>query len=323
MKPVFIAFSDIQIEDWTRYSENHERLFHNEIALKKVYQLCKKYKCPALFCGDMFDNPNSLKNYVLNHVFKWFNRFRDAGIKIYCISGNHDQCEKNTLDHTSPNYIIMLSTIYDNVINLDLKSIEHGGICIHGIPYMYDDASLMEAIKMASKKIQGHRKNILMLHTHLPGVKEPNGFEVETTLSKLIYRDLKKFDLVISGHIHKPQPVFANTTNLGATHNQRISDAGCEMGIWKIYDDIDFGFQLGFIPLNIPQFRYYEEDKKPDDDFNMLIPIPNSDDEDEGEDVKLNFNAKLKPRDLVDNYFKVKDIKSRSKKEILLKYLNI
>lgn len=157
-----------------------------------------------------------------------------------------------------------------------------------------------------------------MLHTHLPGVKEPNGYEVESTLPKVVYKYLKKFTLVISGHIHKPQLVFKNTLNVGATHHQRVSDTGCDMGIWKIFDDLSFKF----VKLKIPQFKYYEEGTEPGDDFNIWLQLPKDNLEDVTNDSNLSFKSKLKPETLVKNYLKIRDIKSKAKKEILLKYLS-
>jgi DNA repair exonuclease SbcCD nuclease subunit len=317
MKPAFIVFSDIQMEDWTRFSTDHSRLHDNGVILSKVFNLCVKYGVDAIFAGDMFDNPKQLSNYLLNYVFIWFNKFKEAGIKIYCISGNHDQCDKNSLTHTSPNYINMLSTIYDNIINLDLKTITHGPYILHGICYMSDNSDVVQAISNLSKKIDKTKTNILILHTHLPGAKEPNGYEVETNMPKTLYRILAKFDLVISGHIHKPQMIYKNTYHLGATHQQRTSDSGTTMGIWKLYPTM----KMKFIDLGMPEFKYYKEDEEPKNKSDFWIPIPKEIKDEEGAEEALIFKPKTKAKILAREYLKVKNIKSKTKLKALTKYL--
>src|SRR5690606_29949367 len=111
----FIAFSDIQIEDWKRYSTDHSRLYVNGVILSKVRKLCKKYKVPALFGGDLFDNPKHLTNLVLQESLKWFSKFRQDNIQILGIHGNHDQSESNYVDHSSPNYFQTLCQVFPNM----------------------------------------------------------------------------------------------------------------------------------------------------------------------------------------------------------------
>lgn len=315
-KVIFVAFSDIQIEDWKRFSiKPHDRLEHNGIVMSKVRDLCQKYNVPALFCGDFFDDPKSLKNYTLQRSFEWLDSFRRLKIKIYAIDGNHDQCERNSLTNRSPNYIRTLSTAFPNVIDLGNHTLMHEGIYLSGVPYMTDNKDLLEAIKARVIDTKGS-KHILLIHTDLPGAKEANGMEVaHQNMPTDIYHQLNKFDLTLNGHIHNPQQTFSRVWTLGATHHQRTSDSGADMGIWLIKSDLS----MEFIKLNLPQFKYYEEgEEKPNDD-NFYVEIP--------KDIPLEqdespvFLASHSPNKLVSQYLKQVGIKSKSKKKLLLKYL--
>jgi len=318
-KVEFIIFSDTHVEDWARFSTDSSRLLHNEIILNKVLKLCIKHGVDALFGGDFFDNPKYLKNTVLNHVFKWLNKFKEAKVNIYCISGNHDQCDKNSVAYTSPSYINMLSTIYPNIINLDLQTIipkNNDLYALHGVPYMSNNSDVIQAVETLSKQIEPKKKNIILLHTHLPGAVEPNGYEVETDMPKNLYKLLKKFDLAISGHIHKPQKIFSNTYLLGATHQQRTSDSGTTMGLNLLMSN----GTLKFKPLNLPEFKYYNEGEEPGNETDFWIQIP-KDIIKTTEADDLLFKPKDKAKKLAKKYLKVKGIKSKEKRNTLIKYL--
>lgn len=315
-KVIYIAFSDIQIEDWKRFSEpDHARLEHNGIILSKVRDLCIKHNCPALFSGDFFDDPKSIKNYTLQRTIEWLNSFKKYKIKIYAIDGNHDQSDRNSLSHRSPNYLRTLSDIYPNIIHLDNMTLMDRDTYISGVPYMTDNKDLLEAIeaRVIKKRTNNH---ILLIHTDLPGAKEPSGIEIEhQNMPRDIYKLLNNFDLVLNGHIHKPQKVFNSVYTLGATHHQRTSDSGCTMGLWLVRADLT----MEFIPLGLPEFKYIKEGKEIPKDSNFYIPIAKE------EIIKVDeaktFLPTHSPNKLVKRYMDAKGIKSKDKEDLLLKYL--
>lgn len=315
MKPAFIAFSDIQIEDWKRYSNDHSRLNHNEVILKRVLSLSLKYgKVPVLFCGDLFDNPKYLTNLVLNKSFLWLRHFFANGVEVFCIPGNHDQSEKNILGHDSPNYISLLSLAYPNFQNISYTYKHWFKYMLHGIPYQTNNQGFDESIERAVHLAMGNpnKKHILLIHRDLPGAKDTNGRVVgdESEFTKL-NKYFKKFDLVLSGHIHKPQKLRSNVLMLGATHQQRVSDAGTKMGCWKIYPDMTWKF----VPLRMPEFTFDETNKE--GNFFVDKPIEMKD---LPEEVKV-FNTN-DPSKLAKAYMRAKGINSRSKRLLLTKYLN-
>jgi len=315
-KVAFIAFSDIQIEDWKRHSVNHSRFDSHTLVLNRILELCMKHKCPALFMGDLFDNPRHLDNYVLSEVFNWFNKFKEQGVQIYAISGNHDQCDANYQDKQSPSYIEMMASIYPNFHNMDFKSILHGEFVISGIPYITGNVGFEKALDERREK-HLNKKHILLIHTDLWGARDSFGREVGTVngIPRTMGSFFKGFDLVLSGHIHVPQQITPKILMVGATHQQRVSDMGTDMKIWKIYNDLS----MSSIRTDMPQFLY-EDGEHPNDTYNMIIPPPIK--ENELETIKNDPTFKSdNPIKLAKSFMKAKGIKSKAKLNLLLKYL--
>ena len=151
-----------------------------------------------------------------------------------------------------------------------------------------------------------------MMHQTLPGAKEPNGYEVENEMPKELYKKLNPFGLVLCGHIHKPQKIFKNTYIIGATNHQRISDLGCKMGCCLVFDD----FSIKFISLGIREFR--------NDDYKVNkghMHIPKVENISVEEEVIGNYNPNNSGIELAKEYLKTKNIESKAKERILVKYL--
>lgn len=318
-KVKFIAFSDIQVHDWKPFSINHSRLEHNCKILSVVRDLCLKYACPALFCGDFVDDPKQVENYTLQRIIEVMNSFKRHKITVYAIDGNHDQCQQNSLTNRSPNYIKTLSDIYSNIIHLNNSTFSTGSYYISGIPYLTGNVGFIETAKRLVKdlKHKGSMKHILLTHADLPGAKEPNGREIShQNIPEEYYKAFKPFDLVLNGHIHKPQQLYSNVYTLGATHQQRQSDAGCSMGLWLIRADLT----MEFVPLDMPQFKYIEEGEEKPNDTDFFIELPkNIKEEVEQQGIKfLPTHSSIK---LATKYMKASGINSKKKTDLLLKYL--
>ena len=274
-KVVAIAFSDIQIEDWPSYGMEKSRLEWHEKIFRTISSACERYRVPALFAGDLFDNPKALKNVVLHYFTLWYKEyFEDKGIPFYGISGNHDQCYPNRLKSISPNYLMTFADLYETFHCLDFKYIDHDQtkIRIHGIPYLTGEDGFKELFSAALSDKHPTYKNILLIHRDLWGAKEPNGYlrdEIKDELPENLMEWFGRFELVLSGHIHKPQVLTSNTYMLGATHQQRKSDKGNKMGYWVVYRE-GAELKVHFKRIDMPTFKYSDEPLP----YDMAIPHP-------------------------------------------------
>lgn len=319
MKKVkFVAFSDIQIEDWKRYNISPgRRLEVNGEILLRVHAECLKHNCPALFSGDLFDNNMGLSNKVLNKVFNWFNAFKETNTQIYAISGNHDQSESNYQNKQSSSYIKMMSSVYPNFINMDFKTKEVNEVMISGIPYITGNVNYSSVVSELRKNNPKKKKHILLTHTDLWGAKDSNGRVVDSVQNIPVKLNsfFKGFDLVLNGHIHKSQVIRKKILNLGATHQQRTSDMGTKMYFWLIFDD------LSYKPIytKAPEFKTFQGEM-PSGDHLYIEDI--KDTETPEKDQSSDLFHKLDSESLANDFMKTRKIKSTRKLQLLIKYLN-
>ena len=57
---IAIAFSDLHINDWSKFNQDNERTLNHFRVLSDIVDLCYEYNCPALFCGDLFHKPEMM-----------------------------------------------------------------------------------------------------------------------------------------------------------------------------------------------------------------------------------------------------------------------
>lgn len=316
-KVAFIAFSDLHYSDMKAYTETR-RIEYCDKVLEKVSEEAKKYNVPVLFCGDWYHNPNSLSNELINRSHKIYKEtFETLGIPVIGIAGNHDQAQNDTINHRGPNYLDNLEQIFSTFTQLYNDYVDIKGYRILGIPYFKNDEGFLQSLK--NLKVNKDKKNILLIHRDLPGAIDSNGVEMgmcEDITRETLNKTFSKYDLVLSGHIHKPQQLGRNTYMLGSPYHQRISDSGCNMGIYRIYNNL----KLEFVELDLPQFKYIKEGEEKPDNYHFYIEKPKIK---EQEEITTKFHSKEKPTTLGKRYLKAIGEKSKSKKRILTQYLRM
>lgn len=322
-KIIAISFTDLHIHPFQLFNENDRRLKTSLRCLKYIGSVAEKLKVPVLFGGDLYHNPQELKNRVNSQTLKYFHKYFELkGIPFIAISGNHDMAEKNYLEHRSPSHLESF-THFKKFKLIDFDYFDTPHFTVFGIPYLNSEDELVKAIKITSKKALetstlGGR--ILMLHTDLPGAKTPAGFELKEYAENFNLKKLfKVFDLVFCGHIHKPQLILGNVIMGGSPIHQVQSDAGTQMGYWEIYQD----FSTKLIPLNdkFPTFKYVGENllsQKPKDDKDYWLPVPVAT---EAPEDGSSFNTKVSTKKLVKAYTQQIGEKRKFYKNTLLKTL--
>jgi DNA repair exonuclease SbcCD nuclease subunit len=309
----FIAFSDIQVEDWKRFSTNHSRLHYCYTAMDTIGGVAKKHGVPVLFAGDFFDNAKTLTNYLITNTFKAFHRnFRE--LPFIAISGNHDQSESNTIAHKSPSHLDLYNFAFSSFSLIDGGYVDLDQYRVHGIPYLKDNVGFVEMVKKARKALHAEKPNILLVHTDFHNIKY-NLKRASSTVENLprrLNKLFKGFDLILSGHIHAPSIIRHNIVMLGATNHQRTSDMGVKMGYWIIYKDLTYSF----VELNLPEFKQGEDQK----DGHFYLP-KTLHKKDEGELVQGKFET-LDVKKLAKRYLKETNTNSKKKLKALQEYLN-
>ena len=128
---------------------------------------------------------------------------------------------------------------------------------------------------------------------------------------------LNRFDLVLCGHIHKPQRLSKKVYMLGAPIQQRRTDKDCKMGYWLVMDDMS----MKFVELKgFPKFIDVESEEDIKDDGNYYTVLPKKASSERVEsDHKI--TKQLSKKRLAKRYMKQKGIKDKKKEDLLINVL--
>lgn len=314
MKVRAISFSDLHYDDWSSLKGRTSIDNIPRVALRSISSACIKHNCSALFSGDLFHKPQGITNSVFNNfLHDYYNLFELNGIHFYAISGNHDHQGVNHKLQRSINYLQVLDEIFPTFHLIDYKRVKIQGFpntWVTGIPYSINNQDLTSIQKPKEKH------NILLIHSNLPGAEDPNGFKSDSVDNIDSFDIFNGYDLVLSGHIHKPSILSNNIVMVGAPYQQRSSDMGCEMGYWEIYED----FKFQFVHLdNLPMFRK-KKTKKHHDDKDIYLPKQLSIKVGSHSDSAIIYESK-NPVKIGEEYLKKSGIDDKYKKDALLNSL--
>jgi DNA repair exonuclease SbcCD nuclease subunit len=319
-KPIALAVSDIHFNEWAQYNSDGTRTYQGKRILSTLANRCKKLNVPLIFTGDLLHDNDRVTNTILRDVNDSFRNLKRKGVRFIAIDGNHDQVRKNYIDSFSPNYIESLSYAFSNIDYCRFTATKvSDGILAIGIPYITNNKDYGTAVKICVDKLEEidprhKRKWVCLIHTSLPGAKEPSGFErtEAENMNRTFYKMFKDFDLVLSGHIHKPQRVAKGIYMLGAPAHQTKSDMGCEMGYWEVYEDLTMKFKALDEPQYIP-----EHEAKDYDTYNYIVPTVREPVLPEGTQEAqkfLNTDSRVK---IAKKYCKARGIKSKKLRNTL------
>lgn len=317
-KVVAIVFSDLHINLWAKFNKDNKRTLDHFRVLEFIAKACRKYDCVSLFCGDFIHKPESMDQelalIIKNNLDNLWHNYPE--FKVYAIEGNHDLKLINTVDNQKPGWV----KFFDNGKNLINIYPNDGpisiGKCIRifGVPYIDHNRGLSDYLK--SIKLSNKYKNILLLHTDYPGAKDCDGRVVDS-VENLNINILDKFDLVLCGHIHKPQRLSKKVYMVGAPLQQRRTDKDTKLGYWKLYSDLS----MEFISLNhkFPRFIDVESSDEIIDDGNYYTILPKK----SSISVKTNhkITKNISNKTLARRYMREKGISDKSKKSLLISIL--
>lgn len=322
-KVIAIGFSDLHHHNWKQFNEGGKRLELGKEVMKQVSKLCTYYRVPAIFAGDIFHSDEAISNSVFDSFVKgYLDSFEYPNIPVYAIDGNHDQEMGNCYDEQSISYGKSLNRIFTTYNSINYGYAKTGEFIICGIPYNNGDIDLIPFIDKF-KKIKNKKDlpKILVLHTNLPGAKDPSGYMVEKSQNIPAYKQFSKdFLCILSGHIHKFQKLYDNVYMIGAPYHQRRSDLGCKMGITKIYND----GTVKLVELGLPEYKYIPLKRtKAPDNYHYWIQLEDSDDDyiSDNDEELLEFKPNNNPINMGKEYLKKNGITQKSKKRALLKSL--
>lgn len=314
MKDVIaVAFSDLHINLWAKFNDNNHRTLNSFRVLSIIQKVCKEYNCPALFCGDLFHKAETMDQDLSEIVYNELNKL--GGLWIYAISGNHDIKKVSRVGNPPYSWLYIVERYGIEIIDYTTRILSgyHKEIEVHGVPYIDNNIGISKYL--SELKLDKSKKHILLLHTDYPGAKDTDGREIDS-VENLNLNTLNRFDLVLCGHIHKPQRLGKKVYMIGAPNQQRRTDKNCKLGYWKIYEDLS----MEFVPLKgFPKFKDVEseEDIKDDGNYYTIIPQKAS----TPVNNKHKITKQLSKKTLAKRYLKEKGIKDEVKTNLLIETL--
>lgn len=314
MKPIAIVFSDLHLNDWSKHNQDNQRTLNHFRVLSIIKDLCIKYKCPALFCGDLFHQPEKITLDLHSQVEEQFHNLC-LDWSMYAISGNHCSPFISTIGAKPRSWLNDFSKNFHWLNSIDYSSVEiYPKVRVYGIPYVDHNIGLCDYIN--KMELDTEYKNILLLHTDYPGAKDCDGRVVDS-VENLNLNALNRFDLVLCGHIHKPQRLSKKVYMIGAPIQQRRTDKNTKLGYWKLYEDLS----MKFVELKgFPKFIDVESEDEVKDDGNYYTIVPKKK-ASEQVNTTHKITKQLTKTSLAKQYLKEKGIKDKVKQDLLIKTL--
>ena len=203
----------------------------------------------CIHMGDAFDNRKSIDFWGFDWAFRKnvYDRFRDLGVKVWQLAGNHDTYFKNT---NEVNSIDSLLKDYDNIIPISSPDeYDINGYKAFMIPWICD-ANIDET----KKKIKKTKTNVAFGHLEITGFQLYPGCIQQGGISKDLF---KKFEFVFSGHYHT-RSNDGQVYYLGNPYQMYWNDAGDIRG-FNIFDTETYEMEFIENPYNMFEKVYYED----------------------------------------------------------------
>ncbi len=203
----------------------------------------------VIHLGDAFDNRKGVDYWALDwakeHVY---DRFRDLGIEVYNIVGNHDIYFKNS---NKINSIDLLLQEYDNVISISSpKEVNFGSLTTLLLPWICQDnrKETFEIIEKTDAKVAfGHLE--LNGFCVYPGQYQSDGMDK---------KEFEKFDMVFSGHYHT-RSNDGKIFYIGNPYQMFWNDVNDIRG-FHIFDTDSYSLEFIENTFNLFEKIYYGED---------------------------------------------------------------
>jgi len=199
---------------------NHQKTFFNEVLIPYLKDTVQPGDILFQF-GDIFETKQTLNVNIFNNVMDLFDQVSKI-LPVYVLIGNHDTYYTNNNDVNSlkiledkPNVHVFKSP---EIIGVNDKKI----LCL---PWITDFNEIMTILEDNVDKA-----DIVFAHMDVAGMSYDNGYPIQKGVD---YNILTKYELVVSGHIHKPQ-VKGNFVYIGTPYHLDFGDVGQQKGFYEL-----------------------------------------------------------------------------------------
>ena len=204
-----------------------------------------------LIAGDVFHKRGTITVPVMNGAYQIFKSFKEKGLNIYIIVGNHDQVDQSEISQHSLYTFKDMVHIIDRPETIDLGD----NIKLYGIPFYRAKKTTLFYLNKYPKE---QRENtIVMLHIGVDGGIVGGGFAMkdEYTIEEI---EPDTWNAVILGHYHKPQKFAKNMCYCGTPIQNSFSDEQVDKSYNGFYILDTDTRELEFRELEAPRFLTFK-----------------------------------------------------------------
>lgn len=215
----FVVFSDLHLHEWnygsTIVDGRNSRLAQQEEIVKSIVTYCKENEIrKAFFCGDLF-HTSTVTASVSQAASRAFSGFKEEGIDLTLIVGNHDQGDRTGRIHALESF-----RNYGRLIDTTVCPgfYEDADEAFNFLPYT-DDKGRLEGW------LRSCRDGFIFMHQGVGGVElNSKGF----TLNEILTPDMIPVNcpMAFAGHYHSFKHVTDNLIIPGSTMQLTWADEG-------------------------------------------------------------------------------------------------
>lgn len=277
--------------------------------------------------GDFFDNRKYITLDLFDVIYDIAHGLNRTFDKSYMIIGNHDTFYKESMTPTS----LSIMNKYENIhIISNTFEIIEGGVLL--VPWLFDLDDLHTS-----------KMDICIGHFEMNGISLNSKGSVSKN-HRLNISDFSKFDMVLSGHYHRPGD-YGNVKYLGSPYQMTFADIDDTKGFYVLDTDTK---ELEFIVWdkypkhkrcnetdkiqnikgNIVELTFLEDhgiadntaiinSYKQQEPFKLIVKLKNQDTftDDDNDDIIDTIDV----MELMASYYKKSDVPDHLKMDILLK----
>ncbi len=240
-----LFYTDLHLDNWSAFSKTtdsgHNSRFLAQIrVMKGLLEYAKEHDCKVVFAGDLFNRRLLVPSDVLHLTYEVVEMYRD--VMQYFLIGNHDMYSWNPDDTPLATFANLPNV---NVITAPTGVFAGGDVDLILIPH--------GALIPTCPTTDGYK----ILVTHY-GVNEarlgPKDFRMKDDLTVKQLKALG-YDLIMLGHIHKPQVLADDIIVIGSPMAHSFHEAN-EEKYFYVFDIEDK--ELVKYPTNAPKFLTHD-----------------------------------------------------------------
>lgn len=252
----FVAFSDLHLHAWnygaTIVNGKNSRLEQQVKVVKSIVSYCKEREIQeVVFCGDLF-HTSTITAEVSQAAYQAFKGFKENGIQLTVLVGNHDQSSRTGGIHA-------LSWLGDHgkLIERCLGEVDSpriAGLPAYFFPYTADEDTLKGWLREVNQV-----RCFMFFHQGVGGVEiNSKGFTLNEILTPAMVPG--NCALALTGHYHSFKPVSGNLVIPGSTTQLNWGDEGEPRGWLDVTVDGEQVTEINMIESKAPKFITISED---------------------------------------------------------------